>query len=59
MSLCASIDNFSRLINCKPLALHFSGHAIKNNKESTSQFGYLGSKSEGDYLIFEENCALK
>ena len=48
----ATIDNLTKILTLGPLALHFSGHGLENNKEN---FGrqYKQRLSDGNYLLFE------
>ncbi|CDW71451.1 UNKNOWN [Stylonychia lemnae] len=48
----ATIENLSLILAQNPLALHFSGHGIENNKEN---FGrrFKQRQADGNYLLFE------
>ena len=54
----ATSENLSLCLTENPIALHFSGHGVENNKEN---FGRESAfiKDEGNFLIFEdgEGCA--
>ena len=48
----ASLETLGSCLDKNPMALHFCGHGIKNNKEN---FGpsYFADSTQGDYLLFE------
>ena len=48
----ATIENLNLILTQNPLAIHFSGHGIENNKEN---FGrqYKKQQQDGNYLLFE------
>jgi len=45
----ATLDNFQHCMNEMPLALHFTGHGIKNTAFGTDKV------HEGDFLVFEDD----
>jgi len=51
-SMQATIENLTLTLSQNPLALHFSGHGIENNKKNFGRNHFL-KKDEGDYLLFE------
>lgn len=54
----ATLDNLRITLTECPIALHFSGHGIENNKQNFGKDS-LALKDEGNFLIFEdqEGCA--
>ncbi len=44
----ATLDSFQQCMNEQPLALHFTGHGIRNNAFGTERL------NEGDFLVFED-----
>ncbi|CDW83802.1 nb-arc domain protein [Stylonychia lemnae] len=54
----ATLDNLRVSLTENPIALHFSGHGIENNKENFGKDS-KALKDEGNFLIFEDNegCA--
>jgi len=47
----ATVENLSKIFDENPMALHFSGHGVKNTEEN---FG-RSRLDEGDFLVFEDS----
>jgi hypothetical protein len=54
----ATLDNLRVSLTENPIALHFSGHGIENNKKNFGKDS-IALKDEGNFLIIEDNegCA--
>ncbi len=52
------MDNLRKTLTENPIALHFSGHGIENNKRNFGKDS-MKLRDEGNFLIFEdqEGCA--
>ena len=50
----ATLENLRITLSLNPLALHFSGHGIENNKENFGKDSIL-LKDAGNMLVFEDH----
>jgi hypothetical protein len=50
----ATIKNMSLVVGENPVALHFSGHGVENNKDNFG-FDFRKFKNEGNFLVLEDD----
>ena len=52
----ATIDNLAQVLAERPVALHFSGHGIENNRDNFGQESVLYSDQGSYFLVLEDSC---